>query len=104
MHQNYYGNTNPSYGSTPIAYPQVNSMPYGTPQYVQGPPPAPQAGPTVIAINSKSSEGRTFCPVCTNLTQSYPKKLLGAGNFLWCLVGFAFVGPFSITGNLHGQL
>ena len=97
MHQNNYGNTNPSdYGNPPMAYPQINSIPYGTPHYAQG-PPAPQAGPTVITINNnQSSEGRTFCPVCTNMTQSYPKKVIGGGNFLWCLVGFAFVGPFSI--------
>ena len=67
--------------------------------------------PTPICSTSPSSERRpnsdnnrndanngdkTFCPVCVNKTPTFTKKVLGGGNFLWCLVGFAFVGPFSI--------
>ena len=83
------GYQNPQYGPPP-------NMQYGTPQYNQ--PPPPQVAPTIVTIDNKNKDdlNKSFCPICTNDTPSYPKKVLGPGNFLWCLVGFAFVGPFSI--------
>ena len=112
-----YGNTAcaaPQYGGQPIGNDQYDTAQFGQPsalplygqqlpQYVQPPqyfqPPSPplSAGPTVIRIENEAKSGnQTFCPVCVRKTQTYPKKVLGAGNFLWCLICFAIVGPFSI--------
>ena len=84
----------PQYGPNPY-----NQVQYGVPQYVQQPPPPPpQAAPTVITIgnNGNNDGSKSFCMTCSNNTPTYSKKVLGAANFIWCLVGFFFVGPFSI--------
>ena len=58
----------------------------------------------MITIENNRNSEYSACPVCYRDTPSYPSKVFGFGNVLWCFLCFACVGPFSVLFLCMDQL
>ena len=78
----------------PVQPPPPQYYPPPQPFMQPPPPPQPQVQPTIII--QRKREGETPCQVCGIETPSYPKRAIGAGNFIWCVICCLFIGPFGL--------